>query len=365
LADVAIRYADPDGAVSFKSLTDKISPHATVVTNVAGFLLSLGAATSYLQVAGSMLSCLACNLALSGGVVTSVSPSMSFWTTIAAQICMIVLVSPLTFCKSISKTTVMNFVGIGSILYVSVIAVLYADPENPEGSVRMWPESYGGLLAKMPVFMFAFACQPNLLPVVEETSLPLRRLPSFDLISGAAIVSGLLVYAPTMLLPYMSFGSEIKPNFMENYDLSEGPIKVAYFAAALAVGTSFPLQIHPMRRALLGLLPPAQGETTEGLRRIGVTGICVMVALAMAIGTNLELVMQITGLVGGNTACFVMPIWLFVKSSGTSSAKVHAAWVLLAVMLMAYPACLYAIFFCKPEVEDVTDSIPKLIRITS
>jgi amino acid permease len=85
-----------------------------------------------------------------------------------------------------------------------------------------------GLLSRLPVFMFAFCCVQNMLPVVEEAPVANRSQKALDIISILSTASGLLVYAPIMMVPYAAFGKSVKDNVLESLPLDNIVVQVSW-----------------------------------------------------------------------------------------------------------------------------------------
>ena len=66
---------------------------------------------------------------------------------------------------------------------------------------------------------------------------------------------------------------------------------------------------------------------------------------AIALGENLGLPINIAGLLGGNTMCFVMPFLLYLKKYGYSTQNYFSMAVIATLIfcILLYPICLTGI----------------------
>ena len=161
---------------------------------------------------------------------------------------------------------------------------------------------------------------------------------------------------PMMILPFLTFGEAVKSNYLYNYDKPEisppVPLLIAFVFASLSVSISFVLQVQPIRRSLVSLIfgssPPEDGKR-ETTVRVGLATVILLITygLAVGIGEDLSLPINISGLLGGNTMCFVMPFLLYLKRFGLRTAPGFARAVLatLVFCIALYPVCLTGIIY--------------------
>lgn len=98
-----------------------------------------------------------------------------------------------------------NAFGLVSLGYLAVLAIVYAKPSLDSAS--LWPVSWVGMLARFPVFMFAFMCHHNFFQVAEE--MPKVTIRKLNIVSVSAVTTGLVIFLPTMVLPYMTYGPDV------------------------------------------------------------------------------------------------------------------------------------------------------------
>ena len=336
LTILAIDFSRGHGnPVTFYKLCESVLGRAGGwLVEIALILKTFGASIVYLQVAGSMLSSLiwTSDMSISAPALTRL-----------IQIGLAAVFAPFCFLEKITNTKYINTLGIGCLVYILVIACVYFDPKS-EAVTSLYPQSFLGVLSKVPIFVFAYACHQNVFACVHEVRKPtIRRM---DLIMALSCLTGFLIYLPVMAFPYATYGSEVKDNFLKNLPASDAAVKIAFVCAAVSVSVSFPLQILPLRNTVCGLmfLDRKVSERHLKLARYGVATAAILAALGIALAvSSLGIVMAATGLVGGNTVCFLAPSLLYVRRFKRDHSTWYLAAGLVLFSLALYPLCLVGI----------------------
>ena len=312
----------------FKLCNNILGAVGAWAVEIALILKTFGAAIVYLQVGGSMLASL---------IYSPESMTISKQTLCRLiQVGIAVVFSPFCFMKKISNTRYVNAAGLCCLFFILVTACIYFDP-NAESSTSMTPMSFLGVLSKIPVFFFAYCCHQNVFLCISETKNP--TVARMDVIMIAACITGFLVYVPVMIFPYATFGIDVKDNFINNLEQSDVVTKIACACAAISVCISFPLQILPLRNSVCALM----GNSTK-LNRILVASVAIIASLGIALAvSSLGVVMAITGLVGGNTICFLAPSLLYIRKFKRDHIVWYLAAALFVVSVGLYPLCLTGI----------------------
>ena len=340
--------------VTFFALISSIFPRLSLVVDVSIAMKAFLACTAYLIMSGDMIGSILSPPTASGATGEYYDLARSL-----TKVTLLLLLSPLCFCKNITKTSFSNILGLLCWMYVAVIAVVYSSVclgRSPPGAVhRLSPTTFVSVMAKLPVFIFAFACQQNLFPVICETKSVEKRSTTkyFDQIAACATGTGLLVFTLVMAFPYFTFGKTVTANFLENIALNEGSdnkfVIMAKLCAAVSVCLTLPLQVHPLRRSLRSLIFGAvqfESERQDTRVRYLLTGVPLLLVLTAALLiSKLGLVMSVAGLVGGNTVSFFVPSMLYVYEHRVrrKSLKYYGALLVLAVSISIYPICLTCI----------------------
>ena len=317
-------------------------PRARWVVDAALVINCLGAAIVYVQTAGNLMA----QAITSIFGVASVMPRQHIAMIVEAV--MITALAPLCMMKEISATKIPNLVGLCCLLYIVICTFFYTNMDYANPQV-LFPTDGLTALGSFPTFIFAFACQQNMFTVANElkNATP-RRL---DVVGISSTITGLLVYLPMMILPFLTFGPSVKSNYLYNMEASEVPIMIAFVLASISVSISFVLQVHPVRRSVISLIygsTPLTGKKEASIRIIVVTVILLTCfGMAVGLGDDLSLPINVAGLLGGNTMCFVMPFLLYLTKYGMSWRKPFCVAVAatLAFCISLYPLCMTGIIY--------------------
>jgi amino acid permease len=339
LARVALETPATSGPATFYNMSNRIlGKWPSVFIEIVLILKTFGASIVYLQVAGDMLALI---------IVSSSDQPLSISQANISrlvQVGLALVFYPFCLLRSISKTFIINTIGIACLLFITATSFIYFDPSGVQPS-PLWPQSVAGALSKIPVYLFAYCCHQNVFPIVDDIGKESAKMKKLNLVFTLASVTGFLVYTPVMVLPFISFGTSVQDNFLRNLPPQDIVTKMAYIAASLSVSISFPLQVVPLRNAIIGL----SNSKNEKLR-IWIATAAVVAALGIAVsGAPLGIVMAITGLIGGNTIVFLTPSWLYWKSHTKKSNSLLwiSSWAIFVFSILLYPLCLVGIILAK------------------
>jgi Na+/proline symporter len=168
-----------------------------------------------------------------------------------------------------------------------------------------------------------------------------------------------------MLLPFLTFGAGIKSNYLYNLVPSvvqadgsiirtgkpEIPVIIAFIFASLSVSISYVLLLQPVRGSIMSLIygnNQPTGKKEKTIRMILVVGLmAASYGLAVLLGDAIDLPINIAGLLGGNTMCFVVPFILYFRKYGFDRknrfSMLVAATLIFCILL--YPICLTGIIY--------------------
>ena len=338
---------------TFYSVSEQLLPKARWVIDVALIINCFGASVAYVITSGYLMSFAI--IAMFGLDVSSSSLTQHHIAMIVQAI-MVASLAPLCMMKEISSTKVANMIGLTCLLYIVVVTFVYTHADGLSDSSLLYPQNPLIALGSFPTFIFAFACQQNVFPVANELKdANMRRLGTVCL---SSTVTGFLVYVPMMIMPFLTFGRGIKSNYLYNLDTDgsvDVPIIIAFVFASISVSISYVLQVQPVRRSVMSLIYGSnqpEGKRERSVRIVLVTIILLMTyGLAVGIGDDLSLPINIAGLLGGNTMCYVMPFMLYLKKYVVPERRWRDSWLSIAVSsvlvfcLLLYPVCLTGIFY--------------------
>lgn len=332
----------PSTDITFYSITERVLPRFRWLLDVAVIIDCLGSAICFVQVMGGLL----------GDAfehMFGLGPFSKWSLDVLVQCCLVLLLYPLCLMKEITNTKIANIIGLTCLVYVTVLAMVYTDVSK-FASTMLYPKngSIWAVVSAFPVMIFAFSCQQNLLSVASE--MKGATIGKLSIVTVGAVGTGLLLYVPIMILPFVTFGYP-GPKAQTIFDLlpQTTPVKIGMICASLAVSISFVLVIHPIRRSVMSLVYGSEfptGSIEFRARIIIVTVIvAVSVGVAIAAGKSLDTTLAFTGLLGATTCGFTMPCVLFLVHFGFSakSAISVTVAVMLVFCILLYPLGITAI----------------------
>jgi len=336
-----------DTSPTFYSVSEAIMPKLKWLIDVALIINCFGGVIAYVQTFGKLLS-----EGLIGIFAWDTNTLSKSNTALIIQGCILLILAPLCMMKEISSTKIANMVGLGCITYILIMTFFYT-PCDAAGTDLLTPGSILGAFGSFPTFIFAYACQQNMFPVSNE--LKDSNMKRLNTIAVASTLTGFIIYLPVMLLPYLTFGANIKSNYLYNLAPAEGsipvPVVIAFIFASLSVSISYVLLLQPVRCSIMSLAYGNNQPTGHKEKTIRIALVTFLMlasfGMAVALGENLGLPINIAGLLGGNTMCFVMPFMLYLKKYGFDRSNKFSVAVLatLVFCILLYPICLSGIIY--------------------
>lgn len=328
---------------TFYSVSEKLLPRLRWVLDVALIINCLGASIVYVQTAGNLM---AYAIMALFGIDQNVLDQSHI--AMIVQSIMVLSLAPLCMMRTISATQIPNLLGLSCLLYIVIMTFFY----TPMGGVYPLYPGNGAMVAlgSFPTFIFAFACQQNMFPVANE--LKNANLTRLNTVAASSTITGFIVYLPMMIIPVLSFGMSIESNYLFNMVNADGtidtPVLVAFVLASISVSISYVLQVHPVRRSIISLVYGSEQLVgkKEKTVRVAVVSLILVIsfALAVGLGKNLNIPINIAGLLGGNTMCFVMPFGLYLAKYGMlTNALSKLIFGLLVFCIALYPICMTGI----------------------
>lgn len=172
----------------------------------------------------------------------------SFWI-----LALIILLIPLCFLRRLDSLRHTSYLSLLAVLYLVIIVLHYSFSSDakatlpPKGEVELVNLSWH-TISIFPVFVFAFTCAQNMLPVYNELFNNHERRVNSAIVSS--IGTGATVYLIVGVLGYLSFGGNVGDNIIAMYPSTS--LFVCFGRVSIIILTifSYPLQVHPCRASL-------------------------------------------------------------------------------------------------------------------
>ncbi|KAJ9480335.1 Vacuolar amino acid transporter 5 [Pseudozyma hubeiensis] len=172
----------------------------------------------------------------------------SFWI-----LALIILLIPLCFLRRLDSLRHTSYLSLLAVFYLVIIVLHYSFSSDakaslpPKGDVELVNVSWH-TISIFPVFVFAFTCAQNMLPVYNE--LFYNSEARVNTAIASSIGTGGVVYLIVGVLGYLSFGGNVGDNIIAMYPSTS--LFVCFGRVSIIVLTifSYPLQVHPCRASL-------------------------------------------------------------------------------------------------------------------
>lgn len=264
-------------------------------------------------------------------------------------------VLPLSLSRRIGSTTIASAFGLACVVYVCFMTMFYSPctAAKSDFAKLIQPVGIFQIFAAFPVMVFGYACQFSVFHIVNELQNVNRTRLNLVFVTALLVCSS--IYAVVMLLPFLTFGADVKQNFLQSIRRPDGsqeiPVIVAFIFAALSLSVSFALLTLPVRVSIMAFVfGNRQPDGSREVRWRVFIVICMLLVsfgCSAALGSNLALPIGIAGLLGGNTLGFVFPFTLYLKHYGLKNDKPLFSMIVLVSLVfccLLYPICLVGIF---------------------
>jgi len=329
----------------FATLAKATYPRLTPLFDLAILLKCLGVAIGYLVVIGQVTPKL---MMTAFTTVPSLLMSPVFWITISAA-----LICPVVFIPRMDSLKYTSLLGMLSIAYIVGLSgfLYFSSPSTMIAPIAWWsPPSAIVMVKNFGVFVFAFTCHQNMLPIQNEA----RRNDQGSMTGVITLCIGL---ATTLYILFGSFSlavfGHLKPlpdNIILSYPASGIAFVLARSLYAFLVLFSIPLQTFPARNStakIIQFYSPAFAQRHAKLIYHVSTGLIFGFSWIMACtGLDLSLLLRLVGSTAGPILCYVLPslFWFSLESKAPWGPLKMASMGLLAFGLAALCISTAALF---------------------
>jgi amino acid permease len=274
--------------------------------------------------------------------------------SIVIQAVVLVFLVPLCCRKQFGSAQLASIFALSCIFYIVVMTLFYSPLTAARSDLAplLRPAGILEVFEGFPIIIFAYISQftvSNLVNELKEVSV--RRLNQAYVMALSAVS---VIYAICMLLPFLTFGKDVKQNYLQSLSNSDGsfeaPVIVSLIFTAFSLSMSYVILLMPVRISIMALIyGTQQPEGKRELRLRVFIALCIVFftfGISAALGDNIALPIKISGLLGGNTLGFVFPFILYLKHYGLKNDRpVLSTAVLVALVFccLLYPISLAGI----------------------
>ncbi|KAF4676800.1 hypothetical protein FOL47_004971 [Perkinsus chesapeaki] len=332
----------PTRRVTFFTVAEECAPWSKWIVDVAIAVKCIGVGISYIQVSSDTISS---TIGLWSG--NAISKTLLRDITV---IVLVIIISPICLSKSISRTMIVNILGLVSVAYVVILSVCLVEVGAPTHWGVPHSSSFMSVLAVFPTFIFAFTCHQNVFLCAED--LNERTQKKLDIIAFCSEAAALCWFVPAIIFPYITFGASVQSNFVLSYDDTSVVVQIAYLLLGIAEVCAFPLQALPARKSLLVLIlrDKVISPKMELYSRIAVGTALLLLTVAVAISVkSLGYTLSFVGIIGSNTITFIMPTFLYCMTLHKAGLPKGTKWFMSAglcvIGLLLVPLCLSSLIY--------------------
>ena len=338
----------PTKRVTFYSVSNMILPRFSWVLDVSVIVYCGGAVIYYMTNIGNLLA---------EGVYSIVqwdlaSISKQNAATVIRAVLLVVLV-PLCCLKQLGSTKLAVIFGLCCIFYIVVMTLFYSPCTAARADVAplLSPTGVFKIFSSFPIFIFAYVGHFSVFHMANEMREVSTNRLNKVFVSALSICT--LVYS-IMLLPFLTFGTDVKQNFLQSLRNPDGsiepPVTASLIFAALSLSISYVILLLAVRISVMALaFGTHQPEGKRELRLRVFLVLCLVLStfgISAALGANVALPIELAGLLGGNTLGFVFPFSLYLKRYGLKNDRPVFSWAVLISLVfccLLYPVSLAGI----------------------
>ncbi|UZJ52188.1 hypothetical protein CBS101457_001508 [Exobasidium rhododendri] len=239
---------------SFNSIAMHTFPKGARLFDAAIAIKCFGVSISYLIICGQLMPQVVTSFAKALHRHEQLSPLLldrNFWI-----FAFTLLLMPLCFMRRLDSLRHTSYLSMIAVFYLVLIVIFYSLPSKrshlpPPGPMHLIHIDGHHFLSIFPIFVFAFTCAQNMLPIYNEIKarkqdhLAKTRKVIFTSISLAGSI-----YLLIGVLGYLSFGSNVGANIITMYPSASFFVCFGRLSIVVLTLCSYPLQVHPCRAAL-------------------------------------------------------------------------------------------------------------------
>lgn len=327
----------------FAILSRATYPSLVPVFELTILVKCLGVTVSYMTMASQLLP-----QAL--GIIYTIKPGSflahpALWVTVGT-----LLITPIVCMPKMDSLKYTSFIGMAGIIYLVCLSVYQAITFGSVANLH-WFEFKGWLvfLKNFSIFIFAFTCHQNMLPIQNEARNNSNR--GMIQLIGFCVSWSMTLYTCFAVCSVAVFGGGAIPKSIFTA-YSDGSFKysVATVLYSFLVLFSIPLQTFPARNSFLKVVAyfnaDYAAEKRSQLYMISTGSILATCWLISCTELDIDDVLKLVGATAGPVLCFILPsiFWLKLEAKASWTPLKVAALLLLVFGVVSVPLLTATIF---------------------
>lgn len=282
----------------------------------------------------------------------------------------IFFILPMCYFQRLDFLRYASTLGIFAMLYPVFLTIYeyYILPPQA-GRVKTMPDSAVQVFVVIPVFSFAYQTHEIVVPVY--ACMKERNIKAFTKSTFLAMGFLFFIYCFAGSFGYITFGSLIAPDIMEQYDATDPVVLIGIGALVIKMITTYPQLVVCGRGALDGLYAEFAKLSTDDFikgeykRRIIVTTIWFITTVLLSVLTpNIGVVIELLGCLA-SVNIFIFPgiclIALALKEDDGLRKFTSIAKYIVASAMITFGAFVFGVVFSKVLIIDLqgSSSVPQ------
>lgn len=324
---------------SYYTLAQASLARSGVIVDTAVALKCFGVACSYMLVIGQLFpdACRYWN-------THPVLEDRHFW-----QSMFMIVILPLSVISELRKMRHVSLAALIAILFLAIFVAVYffANVRSlPPDTTPDFSQS-SNIFLVLPTVVFSFTCHQNMPSIVAEMSdastAAVVKVIVFSLLSCFVILTS------TAIMGFLTFGSAITSNVIDNYPVHDLGANMVRVAVGLSCMACIPFQIHPARTSVCNLLQalfPRLGDRPVVLRVAVGLALSTAMYLVAFFFTDLGLLFAVVGASGSTLVCYALPSFFYtMMMRGYGWPPLRIAALLLGLASVPLMVCGLAAVF--------------------
>lgn len=295
---------------SFYKVTEASIPRFTFLVDLSVATMCFGVGLSYLIVVGGLMPDVLSHFGATGSLT-----ERYIWIFIGFCI-----VAPLSCFKNIDALKYTSAAAIVFVVFIACLVVSYAlDPSalppcpDDDGTCKgdtTNAEFDMSTVGRLGIFIFAYSCQMNIFPVVNELKNPTQTRVDYAIYWSIFIAFSLycIVAGPG----YHVYGDNVESNILSSFPKTN-LTSVARIFVSVLVSFSYPLLCNPGRKSAMSLWAMTDEDENKAIEHFNfrfavITAVFLFGSLGLSmVVTSLGVVLAVIGATGSTVVTFILP----------------------------------------------------------
>ncbi|XP_023219875.1 putative sodium-coupled neutral amino acid transporter 7 isoform X1 [Centruroides sculpturatus] len=274
----------------------------------------------------------------------------------------IVFILPMCYFQRLDFLRYASTLGIFAMLYPVFLTIYeYYKLEGPRGVINTYPQSAIEVFVVVPVICFAYQTHEIVVPVY--ACMRNRNLADFTKATFLALGFLMVIYCMAGSFGYLTFGSYVAPDIMQQYDATDPIVLIGVCALVIKMITTYPPLLLCGRGALDGLYAEFSGLTAdefisgEKRRRVIITSVWFIATVLLAVFTpNISVVIELLGCLA-SINIFVFPgmclVSLMLKEDPDMNEFRTRCLLTLAGVMIAFGSFIFGVVVIQVLMYDL------------